>query len=207
MGITSRKKRPIDRERVDFKDSRLFIIATEGELTEPRYFKMFRASRIQIEVLPTENGESSPQAVFERLKKYEADFNLNEEDKLFLVIDVDRWPAKNMADVAKRCAENANYVLAVSNSCFEVWICLHFFNDVTKFGSFQSCEALLRETHGSYNKNNLSIDWFNRENIKQAVANAKALESNARDRWPQTTGSHVYKVIEEILDESKLPNE
>lgn len=47
-----------------WRETKLFIIATEGELTEKQYFEMFKSSRIKIEVLSTDDGKSAPQHVF-----------------------------------------------------------------------------------------------------------------------------------------------
>lgn len=38
MGITSRKKRPLKREIPHLRDTRLIIIASEGAVTEKKYF-------------------------------------------------------------------------------------------------------------------------------------------------------------------------
>jgi hypothetical protein len=48
MGINRTKL--LDRQH-DRRDARLFIIATEGAVTEKKYFQMFGNSRIKVEVL------------------------------------------------------------------------------------------------------------------------------------------------------------
>lgn len=206
MGITSRKKRPVDRGRVDFRDSDLVIIATEGEVTEPKYFRMFRAKRVQIEVLPTEGGASAPHAVLERLDKYSAQYELGDDDKLFLVIDTDNWPAKNLGGVAAECIRK-EYQLIVSNRCFELWLYLHFADSITGLESCDNFGLAIRQINGEYNKANLKEHLFTRERVMAATERARNLDTNPDDRWPQTTGTRVYRIIDSIISRCKLPTE
>jgi hypothetical protein len=107
------------------RDAKLFIIATEGAKTEKRYFEFFQDSRIKIEVLPTGSAnDSAPQHVIERLNEYSEQYDLGEEDSLWLVLDVDRWGPKNLSIVCRQATQK-KYRLAISNPCFEVWLCLH----------------------------------------------------------------------------------
>lgn len=196
--LTSRKKRPLDRSRVEFKDSLIFIIATEGKITEPQYFNFLKSNRVQVEVLPTINGESSPQAVLERLNQYAKDYQLGEGDQLFLVIDKDRWPEKNLSDVAKACNDQ-KYTLALSNPCFELWLHLHH-GEIDL--ELKNCEAIclnIKKINGAYAKNALNPDDYSLDKIKNAIELAKKLENGRTDRWPQELGTHVYKILEEIL--------
>ena len=48
MGMTSRRKRPLDHAIPHQRDTRLIIIATEGEKTERQYFSMFRNVRVRV---------------------------------------------------------------------------------------------------------------------------------------------------------------
>lgn len=206
MGITSRQKRPIDRGKVDFRDSDLVIIATEGEVTEPKYFRMFRARRVQIEVLPTKHGASAPDAVLERLNKYSAQYELGDDDKLFLVIDTDNWPVRNLGNVAAECIRK-DYQLIVSNPCFELWLYLHFSENIAGLDSCNSFGEAIRQMNGEYNKANLKDHLFTRERVIAATKCARSLDANRDDRWPQTTGTRVYRIIDSILSRCKLPNE
>ncbi|MGK5086833.1 RloB family protein [Bdellovibrionota bacterium FG-2] len=206
MSLTSRQRRPLDRAKVAFRDARLFIIATEGELTEPGYFKMFRSTRIQIEVLPTQGGASAPKAVLGRLDEYVAKYRLDAEDRLFLVIDRDAWPDKALSEVAQQCATKG-HEMAVSNPCFELWIHLHFVEGTTGISSCKDFEDAIRRAVGEYNKANLKPEKFPRDAIVSAIGRAKQLDVSPDDRWPQGVGTHVYRIVEAILPHSRLPNE
>lgn len=60
MGITSRRKRPLDRKIPHLRDTNLIIIAVEGEKTEKQYFEsnFFQRKRVQVKVLETKEGLS-----------------------------------------------------------------------------------------------------------------------------------------------------
>ena len=67
--LTSRRKRPLDRDVPHLRDTRLIIIASEGEKTEKQYFEsgLFGNRRVQVKVLETQDGRSAPNWVLARL--------------------------------------------------------------------------------------------------------------------------------------------
>ena len=121
MALTSRKKRPIDRQSkpAPHRDARLFIIATEGRKTEKQYFSMFGNKRCQVRVIPNEDNKSAPAHILKQLKNFKKEFQLNADDELWLMVDVDRWGDKNLASVSAQAGHN-KFQPAVSNPCFEV---------------------------------------------------------------------------------------
>lgn len=193
----ARRTKLLDR-RYNIRDARLFVIATEGAKTEESYFKIFNNSRIKIAVIPTgvENN-SAPQYVIERLNEFTEEYTLNEDDTLWLVLDVDRWGTKNLSLVCRQ-AKQKKYRLAISNPCFEAWLCLHLGDLDRDDTSSKDFKTRLRSILGSYNGSNLDVAPFF-ERIQDAVLRAKELHPNANQNWPQTPGSHVYRVVEMIL--------
>ena len=126
MALTSRRKRPIDRRSrpLPHRDARLFIIAAEGKKTEKQYFSMFGNRRCQVHVITNEENKSAPAYILEQLQGFKKEFQLKEDDELWLMVDVDRWGSKQLAAVAARAGQR-KFHLAVSNPCFEVWLYLH----------------------------------------------------------------------------------
>jgi len=113
-----------------FRDSRLFVIACEGEKREKEYFLFFAKDnqRIKVRILASEGehkGKSSPKWVFERAANFETEFGLNEYDQLWLVIDIDRWSTNEIRAIGQQCIEKDKWNIAISNPCFEVWLILH----------------------------------------------------------------------------------
>ncbi|HEY9300438.1 MAG TPA: RloB family protein [Phormidium sp.] len=187
----------LDREH-DRRDTKLFIVATEGEATEKQYFGMFNSTRIKVEILATpEDGKSSPEYVLKRLDKCKKQYDLNEDDMLWLVSDVDRWGDKKLSSVCSQ-ARQRGYYLAISNPCFEVWLTLHFEDIKTQDRTGNNFKARLRIILGSYNGSNLDISAYE-PNTKDAVNRAKNLHPSSQQDWPPTLGTHVYRLVEILL--------
>jgi hypothetical protein len=196
MALTSRRKRPIDRNISHLRDASLIIIATEGSVTELRYFPIFSDSRVQVTVIPSEDGRSAPAHVLANLLRFRAEFDLGEGDGLWLALDVDRWPSRQLSEVAQR-AQTEQFLLAVSNPCFELWFALHVDAELPVDTSCDGLQAFLRATWGGYNKSNPPLDLL-RPGVDAAVTKARTLDISPGDRWPQTVGTHVYRIIEQI---------
>lgn len=79
------KARPLVRETATFRDDRLFIVACEDTYAPKQYFDLFEIPRVQIHVVPTQDGRSSPSHVLERLLSFEH----AEYDERWLLLDVD----------------------------------------------------------------------------------------------------------------------
>ena len=196
--LRHKKKRPLNRKESPLRDTSLVVIATEGEKTEPRYFEFFHSHRVQVLVLPTEEGKSSPEHVLERLRKFDKEYRLEKEDTFWLVVDVDRWSKANLARVAQEASQRG-YGPAISNPCFELWLLLHF-EDVGEGKT--TCTQLLRKLSKhlpGYTKSNLRVEAFTLPSVKNAVKRAKCLRTHDGERWPSKTGTDVYRVVQQIL--------
>ncbi len=202
MGITSRKKRPLDR-RIEYeRDTSLVVIATEGEKTEKQYFesKLFQSKRVQVQVLETKEGKSAPAHVMERLREFAREYELNEGDQLWLVVDRDRWPEKQLVEVCQQ-AENMRkgrtLRLGISNPCFELWLFLHHANWIESSVTSKDIQSALSEILGGYNKSRLNPkDYEGR--VEEAVQRAEGLDKQPDGRWPDNPGTHVYRLVRAI---------
>lgn len=202
MSLTSRKKRPLNRQIPHLRDTKLIIIATEGEKTEKQYFEsdLFRSNRVQVKVLETVDGHSAPTHVLKRIRKYKKEYELNDNDQLWLMFDKDNWDEHVLAQIyseAKRSLRSIIH-LAVSNPCFELWLLLHHINCTDNLRKCNDVEIKLREILGSYNKSNINIKSF-ANGIDKAIERAKDLDTGNSSTWPNHPGTHVYKVVKEIL--------
>lgn len=201
MALTSRRRRPLDRDQAHVRDTRLVIIAAEGRLTERQYFSMFRSTRVQVKVLSADDeNRSAPEYVLERLRRFRADYQLGEGDSLWLVLDVDRWGSAKLAAVARE-AKSVGFGLAISNPCFEVWLLYHFTADIPASERCQDMVLALRQaTGGGYNKSKLEPERF-APHLGTALERAEASDPSPRGRWPTSTGSHVQRVIRALPDD------
>jgi hypothetical protein len=67
------------------RDDRLFIVACDDTYAPKQYFDFFRITRIQIHVVPTEDGTSAAEHVLGRLQGIDHD----DDDELWLPLDTD----------------------------------------------------------------------------------------------------------------------
>jgi RloB-like protein len=194
MGKINRTKL-LDRQH-DRRDARLFIIATEGAVTEKKYFQMFGSSRIKIEVLETgSDNKSAPKYVIYRLNSFKEQFDLHEDDMLWLVVDVDRWNKDGELSQICREAKQKNYHLAISNPCFEVWLCLHFGDLDPEDRTCKQFKSSLGRILGSCDS---SISPYE-PHLAAAVERAKILHPDLQQNWPPTIGTHVHRLVEILL--------
>lgn len=196
-----RRRRPLTHRPHHFRDTSLVIIATEGECTETVYFdELFgsKSSRVQVKVLPTKNGRSAPEHLLQRLDEFKAEYHLEDTDQLWYVGDTDRWGDKKLHQVTAECIQKKVH-LAISRPCFELWLLLHLVDvDPENHQSKKQIEAALRKAlGGSYNKSRLDVEPFE-NTIEAAVSRAKGMDNEPKARWPNITGSHVYRLIEAL---------
>ncbi|MBD2175450.1 RloB domain-containing protein [Pseudanabaena sp. FACHB-1998] len=186
----------LDRKH-DRRSAKLFVIATEGKDTEKQYFEMFGSRKVKVEILATgDDNKSAPEYVLERLDKFKDLYDFNEEDEFWLVIDVDRW-RKQLITVCRQ-ANQKGYQLAISNPCFEIWLCLHFRDLHPTDKTCKHFEARLKADLGGYNKSNLDIFAY-QPNVESAIKRSRNLDLNLKGSWTSELGTRVYKLVESIL--------
>ncbi len=196
------RKKLLDREH-DRRSAKLFIIATEGKTTEKKYFENFGSHKIKVEILATgDDNKSAPEYVLERLDIFKDRYDLGEEDSLWLVLDVDRWVQQSKLSNVCREAKQKNYQMAISNPCFEVWLCLHFENLRPQDRTCKDFERRLREILGGYRKNNLDFSVY-QPTIQDAIERSRNLDQSLGNYWPSSLGTHVYRLVEDLLQSLK----
>jgi hypothetical protein len=212
MRLRFNKPRPLNRQDGAYRDSRLFVIATEDTHAPKHYFEEnFRSPRIHVVTLTTKDGLSSPDHVIRRIDEYREEFELKDGDVLWLMLDTDHWvKANHVKNFDRVCREagQKNYQLAHSNPCFEIWLLLHL-EDIAADQEFRRSDDVIRRLKrklGGYDKGSRATIRFPSKAIAAAVARAKKLDTSPTERWPQKPGTHVYKIVEKLLSGS-LPNQ
>lgn len=209
------------RKRKDFvrlegvRSARLVVIAGEGRYTESIYFNAvkneLRAPNVHVEVLDRNSDESSPESVHRQIADFMRQYNIEDDDELWLVIDRDRWQERMLSQVAQLCAQNSHLHFCMSNPCFELWLLLHLedvaqYDDETKNALLQNkknksgitwLKKRMKDLMGSYAES--TYDAFGLiPYAPTAMGRARRLDSNPQDRWPQSIGSRVYLLMESI---------
>ncbi len=179
-----------------YRDARLFLIVTEGEISEKIYFEGLGSSRVKIKVIPSTGGRSAPNHIIENAHISVKALDLKSDDSVWLVIDTDRWENRMMASVARLC-ESKGYHLAVSNPCFEFWLFLHLYNgDAIPGEDCRSIKSFLRQQIPEYSPTNFDPNIFI-PSLSLAVAKAKQMDPR-NERWPTNFGSTIYRLFEEL---------
>jgi len=118
------------------KDATVFYIFCEGKDREPEYFRFFEGidSKIKFEIIATgHHDDNSPVGLYEKASNFiiKTDENpypkyeLADVDKVWFVIDTDEWKDK-IKTLRRKCEGHANWLIAQSNPCFEIWLYYHF---------------------------------------------------------------------------------
>ena len=201
-------------------DSRLIVIAAEGERTEKIYFEALRAyarnSRVHIRILERDEEhkhDSAPEYVLEQLMRFKSENALESDDELWWVIDRDNWKQTALRVVAQKCVQDDALHLALSNPCFELWLMLHLedvasFSDAEKERLFKNKRegtnnpyikrAMRRLMGGSYNESHYNAFGLV-PHVREAILRAESLDAHKKSRWPQELGTRVYLLAESIL--------
>lgn len=203
------------------RSAKLIVIATEGRKTERIYFEAlaenFDSTKVHVEVIEKLDDNSSPDVVLEQLNSFADEFNLDENDELWMVIDRDyqSWEIEMIKSVAQICHQKRGYYLAVSNPAFELWLLLHLVDcsELTqqeKEDLFRNAKVTRNKTYskkmlsdllGGFNEAKYDADNFVPK-VEEAIKNAIILDVNPRTRWPNYLATRVYKLVQNIISSS-----
>lgn len=182
---------------------KLFIVAVEGDKTEPNYFKLLKriSGKIaDIQVIPSKKA-SAPGHVLKNLYKYlkASKINLRNTDELWAAVDADAWSKKQLQALYDWEEQETNKTVvkgvAVSNPKFELWLLLHFEDGHQVYKS--NCDDRLRQRLPNYRKD-MSF-YFSEEQCLKAIARAKTKDSPPCSDCPREGVTTVYRLVERIL--------
>ena len=196
---TSRRK--YNKRSLDERSYRnLFIIAMEGEKTEPHYFGILNQYQRKISIDSIKGGhKSSPLQVLKKMKEYLKKEKPHEPYEAWIVMDKDEWKPEQLKKIDDWAKASSNYGFALSNPKFEYWLLLHF-EDGKKVQSPRNCDDRLKKCYPKYNKN-IDARKITRERINDAIERAKARDNPPCVDWPRKIGATtVYKLVEKILN-------
>ncbi|MFT4928668.1 MAG: hypothetical protein ACI8WB_004788 [Phenylobacterium sp.] len=203
---------------------RVIIISCEGRVTEPEYFGAIKRklneyipALLEVDVVPKEDNNSSPQDVLNNLERHILDkYDYNRDyDQMWIVCDREKKEHRkaHLIDIIPICEEK-NYSLAVTNPTFEFWLLLHavdiesydkqqlFDNQwVTEKKKRRYIDKELSEVLANgFNKKTgkFNTELVTIENIKRALEQEKYF-ANKRDDILDQLGSNVGDLIRVIL--------
>lgn len=215
-----RESLPLVREGGFKEAEKLFILAYEGEKTEPYYFNGLRGSDLFndsgiieiISLVRSYRSGTDPFSVKSLLKDAKSTFRFKSTDEFWLVVDRDHWETKHkhsFDQIISECEIEGNFFMALSNPCFEIWIILHFVDP----SSWTDDEmAMIYENEKSGGKNYLSkyISTVLGKGYSKtppilemlpftqlAIDRAKMIDKF--DKYPKEVGTHIYKLVEKLI--------
>ncbi len=192
--MTRRRFKPPPRNR---RFKKLFVIATEGEKTEPTYFKSLNTGRSVVSVKCVKgNTASSPGDVLKRMKKHINKKELIGGDEAWIVVDKDDWQDADLKTLLEWSQSQTNFGLAVSNPCFEYWLLLHF-EDGNKVANEKACMTRLKKHMPHYAKGALDITKLE-SGVADAVRRAESRDKPRTKKWPTAVGTTVYRLVEKL---------
>jgi hypothetical protein len=196
-----RKTRPLDRDRGVVRDASLIVIASEDEYVVRDYFSRFATRRVQVVVIPTEDGRSAPADVIARLDGFREEFEIKEDDQFWLCIDKDHWAESghiaNLVEVLQQCKQKG-YQVAISNPCFELWLLLHIEDvDPTPPLTCRQIVTRLKELPGGYNKKDCAGLDLDVAKLTRAVERARLIDTDER-AIPERPLTRVYQIIDAL---------
>ena len=186
--------RPLGKRRY----RKMFVLATEGSKTESQYFAIFNDQNLIVHIkFLKEKGDSAPPQVLARMRNYLDSEDLESSDEAWLVVDKDQWTDDQLSQLHEWAQEADNYGLALSNPKFEFWLLLHF-EDGRGVSNSRICSQRLERHMPGYDKGIDAKKIFDCM-IKKAIERAKKRDTPACRDWPRTTGTTVYRLVENIL--------
>ncbi len=126
---------------------------------------------------------------------------IQKTDEAWIVVDKDQWSEEQLNELHKWAAtasKNKKYGLALSNPKFELWLLLHF-EDAKGVATPESCSQKLKAYIPNYNKS-LPPNKITPAGIEAAVKRAKQKDSPPCKDWPRSTGTTVYRLVENIIN-------
>ncbi len=195
--MTNRRK--FQRPEAKRNYRKLFVIATEGDKTEPQYFGLFssQTTTVMVKCLRS-RGRSSPPNVLKRMKEYIKDNKLKNNDEAWLVVDKDQWQDDQLIQLHDWSTTQTNYGLAVSNPKFELWLLMHF-EDAAGVVTSRECSQRLNQYLPDYDKGRIDVRKLI-AGVSAAVERAKHKDQPLCIDWPRSSGTTVYRLVEKLMN-------
>lgn len=179
---------------------KLFVIATEGSVTEPEYFTHFKDKwGINVKVIKKQTA-SAPNNAIEAMENYINRNGLDEEDEAWIVIDRDSWPDSHIKEVTQWASKDNRHKFAITDPKFEYWRLMHYDIDCRGVLTSKDCESKLKAL-GLTDKH-IDMTKITKEMIEGAINKAKKrLQEKEKEPKAKIAFTTVHLLVESILTE------
>jgi len=200
-----RKQSP---RKIDSKEKRkYFLIVSEGEATEPNYFKSLAEQlpehlvKVEVEGIGQDPLNVVKAAIELRQKRKESPL-LPQFDEVWAVFDKDDFPDENFNNAIEK-ADSERIESAYSNEAFELWYVLHFQYLDTAISRKQYITTL-KSILGNYEKNDSEMYDILQQHPDSSEARAIKWAEKLYEQRANTTPAkdkpvtRVYKLVETL---------
>jgi len=200
MNLVVRKPRPLTRDTGSFRDDRLFIVASDDTYAPKQYFGFFRLTRVQVHVIPTEDGSSAAKHVLSRLLSVDHE----PDDELWMLLDTDHYidgPHRSAFIQTIQDAKQHGVNVALSRPSFDLWLLLHHAaaDAVIGLANAAAVAAELRKLLGTYNKSRLAPADYPMAAVAGAYHKAATLDGAVPGGdIPEGNSTRVYRLWKAI---------
>ena len=187
-----------NRRQPSLRYRKLFLVASEGECTEPCYFEKLRDLSNQVVIRSIPHKHSSPKHVLKAMKDKLKSEPIGENDEAWIIMDKDRWEDSALMSLFNWAEKKNQHHVAISNPCFELWLLLHF-EEATNCDTVQKITDKLRRHITAYNKK-IPGDKITLKNVKEAILRAKAHDHSKEAAIPGSGTTQVHRLVEKIME-------
>jgi hypothetical protein len=165
-------------------------------------------------------GKSKLWQLVERIDKFKQEkepiyeFSKYPDDEFWIVSDIDDNLDNHLQEFKKAIedCDEKGYKYAISNPFFEVWLLLHHDKvweedkkyAVTEKHPYEPTDhfrnRLAERGAALKEQKHLNEEHYSDEKIRAAVQRAKELQKDSSEKYPKDYGTHVFKIIDEILE-------
>lgn len=207
-GISDLGRRSAKKESYD-----KILIVTEGEKTEPNYFKeIIKLHKLSsANVIVDGSCGPSPKTVvnyaIELARKEEKEKGKVPFDKVYCVIDKDAHPCYREAhEIARDTKIKGELIIISSVPSFEFWLLLHFIMTTKSYqpqrnnSTGKQVLSELKKHMPDYSKG--SVDVFSQlsDKLPDAIKNAKSVNSIAAEQQTDMPTTKVYQLVEKLIN-------
>lgn len=202
----------------------IFVLAYEGEVTEPIYFEALGSKidnlKVYLEsIKPDDPSKSAPSHVLNRLKNFKKQYQLKAADELWMIVDRDRW-GSNLETAINEALTIKSIHCAVSAPRFEFWLYLHHVDfdgleegdkllirtDAPVSNARRYLDVALSKCVNGFHKTRYNPELFvDLDRMAKAIERAEQIDfhqllENPKQVYPQEVGSQVYLLVKKLLD-------
>lgn len=184
-------------KKVPFRDAFFFIIVCEGVNREREYFEFFNGMSSRVKIIPVVSSTgSAPRLLMDAAIAKEQELDARaERDRVWFVIDTDRWRAQ-LHEIRQKSDQHTHWRVAQSNPCFEVWLYFHAKAQLPTLSNIAQCNTwkplLPTVILGGFNSD------FHPVAIETAIKNSEA-SYQANGYFPEPGSTQLWQLGKELL--------